>query len=297
MNSGAQPSILIDKPSTENNRSHAYAKREIAVSFEDIDKTIAPLVLPAALNLKPEPAITAILTPQMWNEIFPNRYGVAQTGRNSVSEIGGKDFFSYAAFVRACAFFPDFLREGDINAQKRELAAFLSHISVETGGLRFNEQLNIVQNYSVDNKNFPPTAGKTYHGRGPIQLSYNYNYGYFSQSFFGDKNVLLNRPEILAEDAMLSFASAIWFWMTPQPPKPSCHSVMTGTWQPSDADKKFNRLPGFGLTFNIINAKHCGKDASEMAKKRYDLYEYFCYFLKVDKGENCSCENQTPYGK
>ena len=35
--------------------------------------------------------------------------------------------------------------------------------------------------------------------------------------------------------------------------KPSCHAVMTGTWQPSSADSAANRQPGFGTTTNIIN--------------------------------------------
>jgi hypothetical protein len=278
-------------------RNRPYARRDISLKINATKGIIPPLSIPSDVRSKPASTIAEIITSEMWNELFPSRYGVAKTGRNSVTETGGRDFFNYTAFVQACAFFPEFLQQGDITMRKRELAAFLAHVSAETGGLRFSEQLNIAQNYSVDNKKYPPTIGKNYHGRGPMQLSYNYNYGYFSQSFFGDKNILLDRPEILLEDAMVSFASAIWFWMTEQPPKPSCHSVMTGMWQPSDADKKANRLSGFGLTFNIINAKHCGEHASEMAKKRYEIYEYMCYFFKVEKGENCYCHNQMPYGK
>jgi hypothetical protein len=279
-------------------RVRPFATRDISVKFKSNDKVIAPLALPSAFRTAAKPIITDIFAPAMWDTLFPNRYGVAASGRNSAAETGGNDFFSYAAFVRACSFFPDFLHNSDSVTQKRELAAFLAHISVETGGLRFSEQLNITQNYSVDNKNYPPVESKTYHGRGPIQLSYNYNYGLFSNYYFGDKNVLLERPEMLLEDAVVSFSSAIWFWMTPQSPKPSCHSVMTGQWQPTDADKQNNRLPGFGLTLNIINAKHCGKNnTSDIIQKRYETYEYICKYLNVDKGENCTCENQVPYGK
>ena len=274
-----------------------FAKRDIKVQFSHTDKGIAPLVLPAVFRTAASPPVTDILTLKMWNELFPNRYGVAASGRNSAAETGGRDFFSYESFVRACSLFPDFLNKGDTNTQKRELAAFLAHISVETGGLRFAEQLNILQNYSIANKDYPPAEGKTYHGRGPIQLSYNYNYGFFSHYYFGDKNVLLERPEMLIEDAVASFSSAIWFWLTPQPPKPSCHSVMTGEWQPADADKKNNRLPGFGLTLNIINAKHCGKNASDMAQKRYQTYEYLCHYFNVDMGSHHACDQQIPYGK
>lgn len=39
---------------------------------------------------------------------------------------------------------------------------------------------------------------------------------------------LLNQPDLVAQDAVLAFKTALWFWMTPQFPKPSCHDVMTG---------------------------------------------------------------------
>ena len=51
---------------------------------------------------------------------------------------------------------------------------------------------------------------------GPIQLSYNYNYGLFSKEYFGDKMVLLNDPDKVKKDGELAFISALWFWMTPQ---------------------------------------------------------------------------------
>ncbi|GHU93564.1 hypothetical protein FACS1894156_0560 [Bacteroidia bacterium] len=242
-------------------------------------------------------ALVGILTAQMWDELFPNRYGVALKGKNSVEEVGANDFFSFAAFVEACRHFPAFLNEGDETTQRRELAAFLAHIAQETGHLRFVEQLTVKRSYSVSNNDYPPVEGKDYHGRGPIQLSYNYNYGQFSAAYFDDKNVMLNHPELLSQDSVVSFGSAIWFWMTPQPPKPACHNVITGTWTPSEMDIDYNRLPGFGLTLNIINATQCGSEAPDLVQNRYDAYEKFCYYLGVDKGENCSCAEQIPYGK
>jgi hypothetical protein len=38
----------------------------------------------------------------------------------------------------------------------------------------------------------------------------------------------------------------MWFWMTPQSPKPSAHDVMAGRWTPSAADRAAGRKPGFG---------------------------------------------------
>ena len=165
-----------------------------------------------------------------------------------------------------------FLARGSENDRRRELAAFLANIAHETGGgwptapgghfswgLFFNEEKdfagstnpNYVDHGSV---NFPPVPGRSYHGRGPIQLSWNYNYGLVSAILFEDKNVLLQNPEMVVECGILGFKTAIWFWMTPQSPKPSCHQVMTGYWVPSAQDIAAGRTdPGFGMTIMVIN--------------------------------------------
>jgi hypothetical protein len=231
-----------------------------------------------------------LITDAMWSELFP----LPLAGREAAG--GRNSFYSYAAFVQAASHFPEFLQEGSDDIRRRELAAFLTHIAVETGGLRYLEQLHTAHSYAVNNYEYPPVEGKNYHGRGPLQLSYNYNYGQFSLAYFGDKNVLLASPELLTADSVISFASAIWFWMTMQPPKPSCHNVMAGKWTPVELDVEANRLPGFGLTLNIINASQCGKEMAS-AKRRYETYERYCMYLGTTKGSSCDCSTQEPYGK
>ncbi|KAH9326680.1 hypothetical protein KI387_006858, partial [Taxus chinensis] len=66
----------------------------------------------------------------------------------------------------------------------------------------------------------PCASGKQYYGRGPIQLSWNYNYIAAGKAIGFDG---LNDPDIVARDNTISFKTAIWFWMTAQSPKPSCH--------------------------------------------------------------------------
>ncbi|MGL4908704.1 MAG: chitinase [Bacteroidales bacterium] len=230
-----------------------------------------------------------LISEAMWDELFPSRIG---KGKNDPRT----DFYSFTAFKEACSHFPKFLNEGNDTIRRRELASFLTHLAQETGYFRYLEQLTIARSYSVDHPVYTPVEGKEYHGRGPIQLSYNYNYAQFSQAYFNDMSVLLNAPELLATDSVISFASAIWFWMTPQSPKPSCHDAITGTWEPIGAELDAKRLPGFGLTLNIINAPQCGRE-SEHAQKRYDIYEKLCTYFNVEKGDNCDCIEQLPYGK
>lgn len=236
------------------------------------------------------------LTPELWEQCFPKRFGVAEKGTNS-KEQGCVDFFTYASFMEAAQRFPRFLNEGSLEMRRRELAAFFAHISMETGGLRYKEQLNKTKSYSVPHAQYPPVSPRDYHGRGPIQLSYNYNYGLFSEHCYGDKMILLDDPDLILRDSVVSFTSAIWFWMTPQGYKPACHDVMVGRWDPLPADIDANRLPGFGLTLNIINAPQCGVEPLEPTQRRYRLYADFCNLFGVDMGPNAECQEQVPYGK
>ena len=244
-----------------------------------------------------------------WNELFPNRYGKGELNRVK----GGKDFYSFNSFVKAARYFPEFL-SGNETSQKRELAAFLANIAQETSGgwdeapggyfkwgLYFLKETSATKNDYADytKKNYPPVKGKSYYGRGPKQLSWNYNYGQFSEAWFGTKDSLLQHPEWVEQNAVLAFASAIWFWMTPQYPKPSCHEIMTGKWKPNDMDIQKGRKPGFGATVNVINGGvECGS-GKDMDKTvyRYRYYKYFCKYFKVTPGENIECSNQTPFGR
>ena len=47
---------------------------------------------------------------------------------------------------------------------------------------------------------------------------------------FGDHMKLLKSPELVA-DTWLNFAGTMWFYVTPQPPKPSMLEVVEGTWR------------------------------------------------------------------
>lgn len=215
-----------------------------------------------------------------------------------------------------------FAGEGDLATRKRELCAFLANISQETTGgwptapggqyawgLYFREEQGFEGTnnigYRIDDATYPPAPGKSYHGRGPIQLSYNYNYGQVSEFIFGDKNVLLANPERVIEDGVIAFETAIWFWMTQQYPKPSCHDVMIpGKWIPTSEQSVQGLRPGFGATVNIINGGiECGS-GSENNKVLSRIGHYQRYTglkgvsLELDGGNNtvnCGCANMLPF--
>ncbi|KAI4297845.1 hypothetical protein L6164_037710 [Bauhinia variegata] len=115
----------------------------------------------------------------------------------------------------------------------------------------------------------PCAPGKQYYGRGPIQISWKYNYGQCGRAIGVD---LLNNPDLVTSNAEISFKTALWFWMTAQWPKPSSHDVITGQWNPSDGDRATGRLPGCGTTTNIINGDlECGKGYDGRSRSNWIL--------------------------
>lgn len=72
-----------------------------------------------------------------------------------------------------------------------------------------------------------------YFGRGPIQITHNYNYGMFQHWLLlqGINVDLLTNPNLIMTktDPPLSIMASLWFYMTPQPPKPAMHDIILGT--------------------------------------------------------------------
>jgi len=200
-----------------------------------------------------------------------------------------------------------FCNEKDPQTNKKELAAFFAQIAHETrhgedgkynDGLMYVHENDTTLSYTADNDSYPAVPGKKYYGRGPMQLSYNGNYGYASDCIFGDKNVLLNNPGLVENDPVVAFETAIYFWMTPQTLKPSAHDVMTGKWQPNAADKAAGRVPGFGMTINIVNGSiECNKGENMYSMNdRIGFYKYFLQkFGVIDSNRACSCGKMKPY--
>ncbi|KAK4781124.1 hypothetical protein SAY87_017230 [Trapa incisa] len=241
--------------------------------------------------------ITEIISKALFEEMLKHRNDAACPAHG---------FYTYEAFIIAARSFPPFGTTGDITTRKREIAAFFAETSHETTGgwatapdgpyswgYCFKEELNQPNSYCVPSSQWPCAAGKKYYGRGPVQISYNYNYGPAGTAIGYD---LLNNPDAVATDPVISFKTAVWFWMTPQPPKPSCHNVITGQWTPSSADSAAGRVPGYGLLTNIINGgKECGKPTPPEVLDRIGFYKRYCDLLGVSYGYCLDCPNQKPY--
>jgi hypothetical protein len=104
---------------------------------------------------------------------------------------------------------------------------------------------------------------------------------------FGTVRTLLDHPEQVA-DTWLNLASAVFFFVYPQPPKPAMLHVIDGTWQPNALDIQSGLLPGFGVTTQIINGGvECGGSTEQaQSSNRLTYYKSLAQYLHVPIANN-----------
>ena len=256
----------------ENRLTSSELFQLVKASIDTRENSVVEAVVPGrTANPENVKRVETILSETQWDYTFTERH----------------QDYSYTRFLRAVAKFSAFCgtysdgRDSDAICRK-SLATMFAHFTQETGGHNPNSSTEewrqgLVYLRELGCTEEGPGCGynaecspstwqgqtwicgtnadgsyKKYFGRGAKQLSYNYNYGPFSQAMFGDTSVLLNDPDRVAR-TWLNLASAVFFFVYPQPPKPSMLHVIDGTWVPNDHDLSLGIKPGFGATTNIIN--------------------------------------------
>jgi chitinase len=188
----------------------------------------------------------------------------------AAASCAGKGFYTRSAFLQAADSYPSFGREGSIDDSKREIAAAFAHFTHETGHFCYIEEINGPSRDYCDETNtqYPCVAGKGYYGRGPIQLSWNFNYGPAGNSIGFDG---LNNPDIVASDPLIAYKTALWYWMN------YCHSIIISG-------------RGFGETIRAINgALECNGGNPATVNARVEYYTEYCNQLGVAPGDNLTC--------
>ncbi len=251
-----------------------------------------------SLRAASDSGINKILSRETYEKLFPNHHAI----------------YSYRNLIKAAAAFPGFANEGSLETRLGELAAFFANIAHETTGgwslakggpyvwgLYYTEEQackdgHCVQYNTAGTSSYLPVEGKSYFGRGPIQLTYAYNYGLAGEEL---GLPLLKNPELVSSDGVIAFKTALWFWMRAQKPKPSCHDVICGNWKPAEEDLKLNRRPGFGMIINIINGGlECNTTDPGLQVKREErigFYKWFAQILHIQVPDNCDCKGMTSY--
>jgi predicted chitinase len=205
---------------------------------------------------------SAPLTEAQFEEMFP--------GRNQ--------FYTYAGLVAAMDKFPAFAGTGDDTVRNQEVAAFLANVDHESSGLVFVEEVNRSAwgNYCDAAQSYGCPAGTTaYHGRGPLQLSWNNNYKAAGDALGID---LLNDPDKVKNDPAVAWQTAMWFWMTQSGAGSTTpHAAITGG-------------GGFGETIRSINgALECNGGNPAQVQSRVSAYQRITAVLGVEPGDKLSC--------
>ena len=308
-------SVLVAK---ETALTKSALFKQVKASIKTRDNAVVEAVqINASTNPENVKRVEAILSENQWNNTFPMRNS-AYTYRKFLQAI--------AKFSGICATYTDG-RDSDAIC-RRSLATMFAHFTQETGGHDGNSAIPQWQQALVYvreagcsesgsgcsyNAECTPSMwqGQTwpcgkdaagqylkYYGRGAKQLSYNYNYGPFSQAMYGDVSVLLNDPERVA-DTWLNLASAVFFFVYPASPKPSMLHVIDGTWQPNAHDTSIGIQAGFGATTNIINGGiECGLGYEKpQSVNRINYYREHAKALNVpiNNDEQLGCKDQKRF--
>jgi predicted chitinase len=191
--------------------------------------------------------LDAILGEQKYSSWFPRRASV----------------YTYAGLCTALQkpLYAKFARSGDATIDKREVAAFFAHVSWETGNLVFTDQ-----------QQKDPATGN-YWGRGPLQLTWDYNYAACGGAIGAD---LSGHPDLVSTDPVIVWETGLWFWLYADSGK---------GFTSHDAIARGN----FGDTLRVINAIECNAGNSAQ-QARISNYQSYCSQLMVDPGSQLTCQ-------
>ncbi|MEV7964858.1 glycoside hydrolase family 19 protein [Sphaerisporangium sp. NPDC088356] len=210
----------------------------------------------------PPPTGGFVVSEAQFNQMFP--------GRNS--------FYTYNGLVAALSAYSTFANTGSDTVKKQEAAAFLANVNHETGGLVYIVEQNTANypHYCDTSQPYGCPAGQAaYYGRGPIQLSWNFNYKAAGDALGIN---LLNNPNLVQTDAAVAWKTGIWYWMSQNGPGTmTAHNAMVNGY-------------GFGQTIRSINGSlECDGRNPAQVQSRVSAYQRFTQILGVSPGNNLSC--------
>ncbi|MFB7294155.1 glycoside hydrolase family 19 protein [Actinacidiphila glaucinigra] len=203
-----------------------------------------------------------VVSESQFNQMFPGRNG----------------FYTYSGLVAALSSYPGFANSGGDTVKKQEAAAFLANVSHETGGLVYVVEQNTANypHYCDWGQPYGCPAGQAaYYGRGPIQLSWNFNYKAAGDALGID---LLGNPWRVEQDAAVAWRTGLWYWNTQNGP---------GSMTPHNA---MVNQAGFGQTIRSINGSlECDGRNPAQVQSRVSKYQQFTAILGVGPGANLYC--------
>ncbi|MGW2015546.1 glycoside hydrolase family 19 protein [Streptomyces sp. NPDC001927] len=210
----------------------------------------------------PPPSSGFVVSEAQFNQMFPSR----------------NSFYTYSGLTAALSAYPAFATTGGDTVKRQEAAAFLANVHHETGGLVHIVEQNTANypHYCDSGQPYGCPAGQAaYYGRGPIQLSWNFNYKAAGDALGIN---LLNDPYRVERDAAVAWKTGLWYWNTQNGP-----GTMTG-------HNAMVNQAGFGQTIRSINgALECDGKNPAQVQSRVTKYQQFAQILGVPTGANLYC--------
>jgi predicted chitinase len=225
-----------------------------------------------------------VLSESQFNAWFPSRNGL----------------YTYANFIIARGSYAGFAGSTDLAQNKREVAAFFAHIAHETSYLVHVDELSYTPGwycaagtYNNWDTHYLCAAGADYHGRGPLQISWNYNYKMASNGQYyatpgGWITVMTptvgadiwTNPNLVSTDGIITWKTALWYWMNHgkdwDPPKANVHDDFINI--------------GFGQTTRDINGGlECDGHNPAQMQDRANIYTTFLSNLGVSDTRTKTC--------
>ncbi len=217
---------------------------------------------PYACDGSGTPVGNFVVSEAQFNQMFPSR----------------NSFYTYSGLTAALSAYPGFANTGSDATKKQEAAAFLANVSHETGGLVYIVEQNTANYPTYCNWNEPygcPAGQSAYYGRGPLQISWNFNYKAAGDALGID---LLNNPWLVQNDSAVAWKTALWYWNTQSGP---------GSMTPHNA---MVNGAGFGQTIRSINGSvECDGKSPAQVQSRVDAYTRFTSILGTSTGANLYC--------
>lgn len=187
-------------------------------------------------------------------------------------------FYTYDGLVAAIRAYPAFAHTGGRVTRAREAAALLAQAAFETNGLRYVKQIdhgNYAKKCDATQPYGCPAGKAAYYGRGPIMLSWNFNYKHAGEALGID---LLRHPSLVETNPAIAWKTALWYWNTQKGPRVmTAHHAMTSG-------------AGFGQTIDAMNGSlECHGGNPKSVHARIKAYERLTHILGVTPGPGESC--------
>lgn len=199
----------------------------------------------------------AIVSQAQFNKMFPN----------------ANSFYTYNNLVAACSKYPGFCTSGNATQNAQEAAAFLANVAHETGGLVYVNEIQQAPYTSGSTACGSDPSGQEYYGRGPLQLSWDFNYCACGQAIGQN---LFGNPNLVSSNGTITWQTALWYWMT-----------QTGGYYETAHQAILNG--SFGGTIEAINGSiECNGGNPAEVQDRLNYYLEFLQILGVSAGSTAT---------